>query len=351
METDPSTTAAAEAFYAELPTHGVWPLWKQAGFLTAEPTRKAKAHVWRYDDLRPLLLAAGDLITAEEAERRVLMLVNPALDGRPAATATLYAGLQLVLPGELAPSHRHAASALRLIVEGRGAFSAVAGEQTVMEPGDLVLTPNWSWHAHGNESQEPVIWLDGLDAPLIGVLDVSFFEKGAGLQELTEPDDSSASLYAASRLNPAWRDWDRPYTPVVRYPWTQTERVLARAAAAGPASPTDGAVFEYTNPHTGGSVLPTMACFVQLLAPGLHTEAHRHTTSVVYHALRGSGTTIADGVAIDWHERDTFSLPGWSVHEHVNASKSDPAVLFSFTDHPVIRSLGLYREQACKRQA
>jgi gentisate 1,2-dioxygenase len=348
----PAAGEAAERYYERLPNHQVRPLWRQHGLLPAEPISRATPHVWRYDEMRPLLLEAGEVVTAEEAERRVLMLMNPGLDGDAAAATNLYAGLQLVLPGEVAPAHRHAAAALRFVIESEGAYTAVDGERLVMHPGDLVLTPAWAWHDHGNDSDEPVIWLDGLDLPLINGLEANFF---GGAQEksqpLTRPDNASATLYARGRLNPTWTEgWDRPYSPLSIYPWEQTWATLQEAAAQEAGSPHDGVRFEYTNPVTGGPVLPTMGCYIQLLAGGLHTDAHRHTTSAVYHVVRGSGSTIVDGTTIEWKERDTFAVPGWAVHEHVNGSASDPAVLFSFTDDPVLRVLGYYQERPAERQ-
>ena len=344
---------SAEEYYSSLPEYDVAPLWKDLGnLLPKEPKSKAVPYVWRYSEIQPKLMEAGGVVTAEEAERRVLMLMNPGLSGKAAATNMLYAGLQLVLPGEIAGPHRHTPAALRFIVEGSGAYTTVQGERTLMEFGDMVLTPNWAKHDHGNESDEPMIWLDGLDIPLVNSLEATFFEDfGDDPQELTKPVDASARTLAAGRLNPPeQREWNRLYSPVVNYPWKQTEQTLRNAAQDTKGTPTDGVIFEYTNPFTGGSVMPTMACYIQLLAAGMHTEAHRHTSSAVYHVARGSGYSVIDGERVDWGEKDTFALPGWAVHEHVNASNSDQAILFSFTDEPVLRALGLYREAATERQ-
>ena len=136
--------------------------------------------IWKYEDVRADVMASGALISAEEAVRRVLILENPGLPGQASITQSLYAGLQLILPGEIAPSHRHTQSALRFIVEGRGAYTAVNGERTTMRPGDFIITPSWTWHDHGNadsaDGGEPVVWLDGLDIPLLRFLDAGFAE-------------------------------------------------------------------------------------------------------------------------------------------------------------------------------
>lgn len=348
-----SESPQVAAYYAGLAAHGVQPLWRQLGTLLPDaPHSAAAAHIWRYDELRELLLQAGQIVSAEEAERRVLMLMNPGLHPQAAAATNLYAGLQLVLPGEIAPAHRHAACALRFVVEGSGAYTAVDGERTTMQVGDLVLTPSWAWHDHGNASSEPMIWLDGLDLPLINGLEANFFGgASARSQEQLRPADSSARLYGGGRLNPTWISWEKPYSPIVNYRWTTTEPILRDALAEQQGSPFDGVRFEYTNPYGGGPVMPALGCYVQALHPGRHTDAHRHTTSAIYHVVSGHGTTIVDGERIDWGPRDTFAVPGWAVHEHVNGAGDEPAVLFSFTDDPVLRALGYYQEQPAERQA
>lgn len=352
MKDNIETSAEMAAFIETLTPLWLYPLWQQRGLLIRRPTTKSIPHLWSYAPIRERLLEAGRLITAEEAERRVLILKNPGLDGKPAATARLYAGMQLVLPGEIAPAHSHAASAIRFVVEGNGAFTAVNGERAIMRPGDLVLTPPWAPHDHGNDSGEPMIWLDGLDLPLVNDLECSFFMEGdKKAQPLTRPDDASERQYAHGAMRPAWVDWQKNYSPVLKYPWATTEKILRDAWKDGaPGTEYDGIRFEYSNPVTGGPVLPTMACYAQLLAPGLHTAAHRHTSSAVYHVLGGSGTTVIDGVAIKWQERDTFALPGWAVHEHISDS-AEPALLFSFTDEPALRALGFAHEQPADRQS
>ena len=167
-----------------------------------EPRPEAVPVLWHYDDLRPLLMEAGRLLTEKEAERRVLILENPGLRGRSRATGSLYAGLQLILPGEVARCHRHATSALRFVIEGTGAYTAVEGERTTMSPGDFILTPSWTYHDHGNPGDEPTVWLDGLDIPIVNLFDTSFAEHYPGeVQPNTIPDGDS--LYALRRQHAA----------------------------------------------------------------------------------------------------------------------------------------------------
>ena len=343
--------AEIERFYEQIRPFHLGPLWTAWGLLPYEPRKQAVPHVWRYEEVREQLMRAGELVSEEQAKRRVLMLLNPGLGGEAATTTNLYAGLQLVLPQEIAPAHHHAAAAIRFILEGSGGYTTVNGERAIMHPGDLVLTPNWAWHDHGNDTDEPVIWLDGLDLPLVNAVDANFFHAGENRQqEPVKPDDASERLYATSRLMPAWIKWTKSYSPIINYPWSETERVLREVAPDTEGSPYDGLVFEYSNPETGGSCMPTMGCFVQQLAPGQHTEAHRHTTSAVYSVVRGEGYSIIDGTRIEWGPRDTFALPGWATHEHVNGSDTEPAILFSYTDDPVLHALDLYREEPQPQQ-
>lgn len=343
--------AALERFYAEIRPLDLGPLWTAKGLLPEQPRSAAVPYVWRYEVVREQLMRAGELVSEEQAKRRVLMLLNPGLEGAAASTANLYAGLQLVLPGEIAPAHHHAAAAIRFVLEGEGAYTTVDGERAIMHPGDLVLTPNWTWHDHGNETDVPMVWLDGLDIPLVNAVEANFFEVGENRQqEVTRPDNASSKLYATSRLNPAWVSWTKPYSPLFNYPWTETARVLEAVAGDEVGSPFDGVIFEYTNPDTGGACMPTMGCFVQQLAPGQHTDAHRHTTSTVYAVVSGNGATIVDGARLDWGPRDIFAVPGWAVHEHLNRASDEPAILFSFTDDPALRALALYREEPAERQ-
>lgn len=341
-------TAPADEYYAGLQPLDVAPLWASLGsLLPSEPVSAAVPHLWRYADVRPALLEAGDVVSAEEAERRVLMLMNPGLDGAAAATGTLYAGLQLVLPGEIAGAHFHSQCALRFIVEGGGGYTTVAGERAIMHPGDMIITPSGAIHDHGNEGDGPMIWLDGLDMPIVKFFEARFFtDLGHEAQPLSRPIDATSQTLASARLNPpSARDWSRPYSPLIHYPWIQTEAALRGALEAGETTPTDGVVLEYVNPYTGGPVMPTLGCAIQLLPAGTRTAAHRHTSSQVFHVARGSGTTVIDGAPIAWEERDTFALPAWAPHHHV-VDGPDEAILFSFTDEPAVRALGLYVERA-----
>lgn len=339
-----------ETFLASLAQFGVGPLWKVLGKqLTPMPETSVKPHLWRWQDIRPQLLRSGELVTAAEAERRVLMLLNPGLEGRVATTHTLYAGIQLILPGEVARSHRHTPNALRFIMEGQGAYTVVDGEKLPMLPGDFVLTPNWTWHEHGSEGNEPVVWLDGLDLPLAGMMAGTFFEPSATeTQELTKPTDNSTAGYKRGGLLPCFqqnaRRQESGESPLLKYAWSEARPALMDLGPDA-ESPFDGTMLEYVNPVTGGASLTTMASFLQRLRPSQRTQAHRHSTSSVYLAVEGHGQTVINDKIFDWKPGDVFAVPTWAAHAHENSSASKDAILFSFSDAPVMKALGWYREQ------
>ena len=310
-----------EAYYEELRGQHVVPAWISGG-ITFEPKSKAVPHVWHWRDLRPQAMRAAELVGTEQAERRVLRMTNPGLAG-VSASNTLVANVQIVMPGEIARAHRHSPAALRLIIEGGGGYTVVNGDRVPMYPGDLVLTPAWCWHDHANDTGAPMIWLDGLDTPLVRMLEAGFWEEyGADTQPIGNGAGSAGK-------------WS--------YPFAEARATLERLAAENTVSPFDGVILEYTNPVTGGPTMPTIACFVQLLRPGEHTRAHRHVCCTNYHVIEGAGHSIVGGQRLDWEDKDVFTVPTWTFHEHVNTGDR-PAFLFSFTDAPVMKALDLYRE-------
>ncbi|MDP2711281.1 MAG: cupin domain-containing protein [Solirubrobacteraceae bacterium] len=327
---------------------GAAPLWQYYGSLfAAQPSSRAVPFIWRYAELRPSMLHFVDALSLEEAERRVLMLVNPELREPPATLSTLYAGLQIIVPGETAQAHRHTSGAFRLIIEGEGACTTVDGERVHMRPGDLLLTPSWHWHDHEDVGTGPMIWLDGLDYPLVNLLEAGFFEVFAErMQPRTMPDDISTRQYIHGQLRPTWETPRGLSSPIGNYPWSETEAAFADIGDDADGSAVDGVMLEYTNPWTGGPVMPTIGCRMQRLPPGFAGVAHRHTSNTIYHVVRGEGRSVVDDVVLEWNEHDVFAVPSWTVHEHHNGSGSEDAIVFSYTDEPVMRSLGLYREQS-----
>src|ERR1700684_1166265 len=244
-------TTQLSALYREMAPSGLKPLWEELSELVPEhPVSPAVPHVWRYDDARAYLIRAGDLITAAQAERRVLILENPGLRGRSAIVPSLYAGLQLILPGEIAPCHRHAQCALRFVLEGEGAFTAVDGEKAVMRPFDLVLTPGWQWHDHGNTSSQPMIWLDGLDIATVLLFDASFVEHiPASAHPETVPPGDTALRYGRNMRPMRGTAGDRrpAHQPLFHYLYSEWRDSLHALTRAGDPDPHFGYALEFTN--------------------------------------------------------------------------------------------------------
>lgn len=342
MDQPVDNRAARDDYYRRIAGHGLAPLWELMSALVPEkPRSPCLPHVWRYEAIRPALLESGSLITAREAVRRVLVLENPGMPGSSAITQSLYAGLQLILPGEVAPSHRHSQSALRLIVEGEGAYTAVEGERATMRPGDFIITPSWAWHDHGSEAGAPVVWLDGLDIPLVRFLDCGFAENlGAEVQPLTRPEGDSLARFGANLLPVDWQP-SSPASPVFAYPYERSREALHRLSGAGEPDPVHGVRMQFVNPATGGPAMPTIGTTIQWLPAGFPGAASRRTDGTVFHAIEGSGACHVGGAVLRFGPRDTFVVPSWAEHRFVTDSE---CVLFSFSDRPVQRALGLWRE-------
>ena len=330
-------------FYTRLARLHMAPLWETLHTLvTTVPDSSVLPHIWRYEDVRPYLMEAGALITAREAERRVLILNNPGLDGAAAATRSLYAGLQLVLPGDVAPAHRHTQNALRFIVEGADAFTSVNGDRVFMAPGDLVLTPGWHWHDHGNHSDRPMVWMDALDIPIVSFFDASFAERGEEeAQPVCRPAGDGARRFG-NNLAPI--DWlpTEPHSPVFAYPYERTRETLDVLAAGDAPDPCHGYKLRYVNPANGGHVTPTIAAFMQRLPAGFNGRPYRATDATIFSVVDGEGESRIGDIVVHWKPRDIFVQPSWSQIRHHAATE---AVLFSCSDRAAQQALGLWREQ------
>jgi gentisate 1,2-dioxygenase len=341
VQTAPSSSTR---FYDRLDRQHLAPLWESLHQLvTREPTTPVQAFKWDYDSvLRPLVMEAGNLLTAQQAERRVLILENPGLRGLASITRTLYAGVQLILPGEVAPSHRHTQSALRLVMEGSGAYTAVDGERTQMHRGDFITTPSWTWHDHGNDTPGPMVWLDVLDIPMIRALDASFAEPGrAQSQAVTRPVGDSHARYANNLFPVDWSPQSRN-SPIFNYPYTRSRESLDFLARNGAPDPHHAYKLRYVNPATGGPPLPTIGTYIQFVPRAFETLPYRATDATIHTCIEGEGETQVGDITISWKARDVFVTPGWSWIRH---RASAEAVLFSASDRPVQEMLGLWREE------
>jgi gentisate 1,2-dioxygenase len=341
-------TPELEAYYAQLKELGTGALWTVANDIEPwEPRTNSSVMLWKYDDLRDLVLKATELVTPEKAGRRVVYLINEKRTDVSAAVGWLFSGLQVTLPGESTPAHRHRASALRFIMEGSGGYTVVDGHKITLGVNDFVITPNSAWHEHGVEADgKTCIWQDGLDIPLVNALEANDYAVMDGKQKQLFSTDYSPYTYASGGVIPVDPEWDKPYSPLFKYSWANTYKVLKDRAERTQGSEFDGIIMKYSNPLTGGAVMQTMSATMQLLRPNEHTKAHKHTGSFMYQCAKGRGYSIIGGKRYDWKERDIFCVPSWVYHEHCNLSETEDACLFSFNDLPVIKALGLYQEKA-----
>lgn len=340
----PGRRRELQQLYQRLAEHDMAPLWERLSVLVAKsPVTPALPAIWDYEHVvRPYLMECGNLISAEEAERRVLILENPGLRGKGSVTHSLYAGVQLILPGEIAPLHRHTQCALRFVIEGNGAFTAVNGERTIMRPGDFVLTPSWRWHDHGNETAEPMVWLDGLDIPVVGFFDASFSETShTQSQSMKRPTDDSRLQFGNNLFPVDWKLRDNN-SPLINYPYERSRDSLYSMQKAAPPDASHGYKLRYVNPANGGSPMPTIGAYIQLLPAGFSGEPYRATDGTVYSVVEGEGKTIVGDKTLHWRPKDIFVVPSW--YWHVHEARSD-SVLFSFSDRPVHQALGFWRQE------
>jgi gentisate 1,2-dioxygenase len=332
-----------KAFYEAIAPENLRALWPVLGELvTRRPVSGCKPHLWGYDKVRARLLEASHLITAEEAERRVLILENPGLAGSSRATTSLYAGVQLVMPGEVAPAHRHSQSALRFVLEAdAGSYTSVGGEKTDMHYGDFVITPNWAWHDHGNDGAAPVLWLDGLDIPLVQFLDASFAERAPDArQAVDKPTGDSLARYGANML-PVDHVRSTHTSPIFNYPYDRSREALEVMRRRDEWDACHGLKMRYVNPEDGGWAMPTIGAMLQLLPAGFTSESYCSSDATVFAGVEGRGRARIAGQVFEWGARDVFVCPSW--HEIVHEVEQD-AVLFSYSDRPVQEKLGLWRE-------
>jgi gentisate 1,2-dioxygenase len=341
MKAESKTTVELDRILAKRWLSGLWKL--DRAERTADPKTKVVPHLWKWDDIYGSLVLALEQIGIEQGrtERRTVRLVNPGLPDTEMTTHTMLLACQMIQPGEVAPAHRHSMAAIRFIVQGKGAYTVVNGEKIMMGEGDLILTPQWTWHDHGNEGDGPMVWLDGLDVPLIQSLQVISYEPYSREKQEVLPHQTDASRFGMTRPVPSG---DESLPAPLHYRWEDTYASL-QALATRESNPYDGVALEYVNPLTGGSTLPTLSCWTQLLRPGERTHTHRHNSTAIYHAFRGSGTTTINGQPFHWEKGDAFVVPLWSWHEHANRSATEEAILFSMHDIPVLKAFGLYREE------
>ena len=315
-----------------------------------EEKQDIRPWVWRWNDLLPSLLEAGEIVPIDDFMRmRTIRLVNPSQPVAVGTAKTFGVTIQHLNPGEITESHRHTSASLYFVIQGKGTFTTAEGEQQFMEPGDLLIQPSWTWHGTQNTGTEPALWLTSMDTPLNEFVEAYFREKypEATVQPFTKPDGYYLTRMGALRSTGALKGTG-PFP--VKYRWRETVGTLEALAEAGQADPYDGVMLDYANPLTGGPTTETLGCRIQMLRPGEGTRSHRHTSNTIYHVVRGSGAaTIGKNQGGEENfgcgERDCFIVPSWQWHRFRNRSSAEPAILFSVSDRPLLQAIRLYREQ------
>ena len=346
-------SAQRDRYYEQLASEQLAPLWVFfKDWFTMAPRVQTQPHVWSYRKLRELILESAQIIDPQEAERRVLALENPGLQGKRLATESLYAGLQLIMPGELAPCHRHTPAALRFVLEGHGAYTAVNGERAYMEPGDFIVTPSWTWHEHAHEGDGPTVWLDVLDVAMVHLFNATFTElepdrplaKGAaGSREAVPPQDSYHRF--GMNMRPVGYERSSGASPVFHYPYARSKAALDALKAHSSWDPCHGLKLEYIDPTTGGPAIPTISTFLQLVPAAFETRPYQSTAGAIFCFVEGEGTIeIRDGDAsatLPYRPWDIVTVPSWKPYVIRPDSET---VVFSASDEAAQRRLGLWRE-------
>lgn len=318
------------------------PLWPNLrSFLPPHtPLPRTRATAWPYQELRALLLRAGDLTPIEKAERRVLALANPGHGHENMrATAAIYLGMQLLLPGEIAPSHRHTPNAARLIVEGEGAFTEVDGVKHWMSRGDLILTPTGMWHEHGHEGTGPVVWLDILDLPVVHYLECAYVVEGGGGASQGAPAPQAGYFSPGVVPSPGFRRTKQAY-PLIRFPWIEARTALQAIAANDPEA--KSVQVTYVNPETGADCQNILGFYALMLRPGERLTLPVRSPAAIFHVIEGSAKIDIHDSTFRLGEADTCSAPGYARIKLRNLSADKPCFLFIADEAPLQSKLGLY---------
>ena len=330
-----------QAYRDALTAQNLVPLWPSLRSVLPPniPARRTAPTLWSYQALRPLLMQAGELTPMEKAERRVLVLANPGhgLD-KMQASAAMYLGMQLLLPGEWAPSHRHTPNAVRMIVEGEGAYTTVNGEKCPMSRGDLILTPTGLWHEHGHDGHDPVVWLDVLDLPLMYYAEVSYHVNGS--RQEVQPGHGERRYARGGLLPTPVLARNTPAYPMLRYPWAEARAALTDLASDDPAL--EQVQITYVNPETGHDVENVLGFYALMLRPGQSLRLPARSPAQVFHVIEGGATLLCHGQTFEMSEADTACAPGYESVTLTNRLADKPSFVFMADETPLHRKLGVY---------
>jgi len=331
-----------DEFCGALAARDLQALWSiRKRLLSPAPVPLTLPWMWKWSTIYPLAQRAGEIITIDRGgDRRVLAFANPGLSGLPYTSTTLWGAIQYLGPGETAPAHRHTPAAVRFVMVGEGVYTTVDGDACTMEAGDLVLTPNWTWHDHNSTGESSMVWFDGLDLPIVAALESVFFENYPDEIQPIEGHDLSEQLFSASGLAAAGAKSPASHSPLLRYPYGDTDRALEALHEREGGHLVE---LDYLNPLTGAAVTATVgASMLRLYPGGGRSPSKRKTGSSVYVVFRGRGQSVIAGQRFEWSPGDVFVTPSWAPVDHEAYETAD---LFCLTDAPVQRALALYREE------
>jgi len=366
---DTQRQAALDALHADVYRLNMAPYWVVDRSVAHDEDRqvmdqrKAVPYIWKFKtEIEPLLVRSAELISTETSERRSLVLVNPGLAPRRAATTTMYVAYRLNDPREVMPPHRHSPNAVRLGLTGALNFTGVEGENITFGPGDLVLTPHDTWHNHGNQGEEAAINLSVLDLPLVETLNSMYFEHDyteeeegkrvrRTMQSARFAPDHSQRTYGEGGLLPRFLSHHRgtgAASPMYVYRYERMREML-EGFRNQDGDPYEALMVEYVDPTTGRSIYKTMTFFMQMLRPGERTLALKQSASLICAPFEGAGRSIIADQQVEWERFDTFVVPGGSWCEHVNLSDTQPAILFVASDEPTLRALAFYQKHGRRR--
>lgn len=333
-----------ESYVRALTRQNLVPLWPslQALLPPHKPRPTTQATMWSYEAIRPLLLQSGELTPIEKAERRVLVLANPGHGlTQLQATPAIYLGMQLLLPGERAPAHRHTPNAVRMIVEGTGAYTTVDGEKCPMNRGDLILTPTGLWHEHGHDGVDPVVWLDVLDLPLVYYMEASYHVE-SGPQVILTTRGGSGYRQGGLLPAPLFEREAKDY-PILRYDWRTARETLL--ALAGERPDLDAIQLAYINPTNGADVQNILGFYALMIRGGERLRLPVRSPASIYHVIEGGIEVNAGDKMFVLAEADTCCVPGYSEITLNNRSDQQAAFVFIADEAPLHRKLGLFEKR------
>ncbi|MSQ70665.1 MAG: cupin domain-containing protein [Betaproteobacteria bacterium] len=319
------------------------PLWEvYEKIVTREPSMAVPSHIWKWEELKEAVALTVKTVHGKDADHRVLVLKNPAMQGKPATATNMIGAVQCVMPGEKTSPHRHTPAAVRFVLEGKGGGTFVDGQRCAMHTGDFIITPNWTWHGHHNDSDSPVIWVDILDVPLVQHANAVFGEYSGENGPAAYPENTGTlpdELFVRGGLEPVTDRPAVPYSPRFHYAWQDVLALLATMPAAADGS----RAVRYSNPLRGGAVIATLDATVTEIAKGMPTRRIRSTASQLCVVIEGSGSSKVGDATHQWQARDIFTVPEWQWLQHTAAS--DTARLLLVSDRGVREGVGLYREE------